>query len=735
MGETGDQNSEEMRSLALTPTWSVATVLTVFVVVSLIVERSIHRLSNIVKWGLLCFVLWFASMLYGLGVGSFKVINAESFVSGSWAYSHSVVYLYALLRVDLKGVHMVFDYCLNRYTITVVEMSSDNCFVLLEMGELFGNSFGLVQAVPWLRKTNRKPLLSAVEKMKEELMLLGFISLLLTATSSTISNICIPSKFYDSTFAPCSRSEIDEETESNSSEGRKLLMSSLFPHAFRRTLNELNNLNKNTCKEGHEPFVSYEGLEQLHRFIFVMAVTHVSYSCLTMLLAVVKIHSWRAWEEQAHMDRSDSLTGELVNLLALLTSVLIVPFCGFKSFDGSLIEYTTICTAIVSCEIWVADSIITDADVTVQVTRQFFSVTEEARNMTIRRQTTFVRYHASIPVARNRLIIWVTCFFRQFGRSVVRADYLTLRNGFITNHNLTPKYDFHSYMIRSMEEEFQRIVGVSGPLWGFVVAFMLFNVKGSNLYFWIAIIPVTVSIFYLIFIYLFVLIYVLALVLLVGAKLQHVIATLALENAGITGFFHGTKLKPRDELFWFNKPELLLSLIHFVLFQWQFGYNSCFIHNHALVYVRLILGFAGQFLCSYSTLPLYALVTQMGTNYKAALIPQRIRETIHGWGKEARRKRRHGLYPDDSTIHTDTSTVMSLEEDEHQLIDIPETADHTVTDIELQPSNVTCPSPVADETSSRPLLRPSATISSSTLPLSFQTEGIPRSSSMPVRRE
>lgn len=28
------------------------------------------------------------------------------------------------------------------------------------------------------------------------------------------------------------------------------------------------------------------------------------------------------------------------------------------------------------------------------------------------------------------------------------------------NHNLTTKYDFHSYMVRSMEEEFQRIVGV-----------------------------------------------------------------------------------------------------------------------------------------------------------------------------------------------------------------------------------------------------------------------------------
>lgn len=57
------------------------------------------------------------------------------------------------------------------------------------------------------------------------------------------------------------------------------------------------------------------------------------------------------------------------------------------------------------------------------------------------------------------------------------------------------------------------------------------------------------------------------LVLLVGAKLQHVIATLALENAGITGLFDGPRLRPRDDLFWFKKPELLLSLIHFVLFQ------------------------------------------------------------------------------------------------------------------------------------------------------------------------
>ncbi|XP_057451360.1 MLO-like protein 11 isoform X2 [Lotus japonicus] len=511
----------------------------------------------------------------------------------------------------------------------------------------------------WLGKTNRKPLLAALEKMKEELMLLGFISLLLTATSGMIANICIPSKFYNSAFAPCSRSEIDKETEENESKERKLLMASAYPHILGRML---DGINRNSCKKGYEPFLSYEGLEQLHRFIFIMAITHISYSCLTMLLAIVKIHSWRVWENEAHMDRHNSLA---------------------------------------------------------EITRQ----------LTMRRQSTFVKSHPSNPLVRNSSIIWLTCFFRQFGHSVVRADYLTLRKGFIMNHNLSLKYDFHSYMVRSMEEEFPRIVGVSGPLWGFVVGFMLFNIKGSNLYFWIAIIPVS-------------------LVLLVGTKLQQVIATLALENAGINGFFSEVKLRPRDELFWFKKPELLLSLIHFILFQnafelasffwywWQFGYNSCFIWNHLLVYLRLFLGFAGQFLCSYSTLPLYALVTQMGTNYKAALIPQRIRETIHGWGKAARRKRRHGLFPDDSTIHTDTSTVLYIEDDDRLVDTTGELA--TVTEVELQPvTTVTStPSPIANETSSRvvtPLLRPSASISSSA-PFSSRIEVVPRSSSMPSGR-
>lgn len=57
------------------------------------------------------------------------------------------------------------------------------------------------------------------------------------------------------------------------------------------------------------------------------------------------------------------------------------------------------------------------------------------------------------------------------------------------------------------------------------------------------------------------------LVMLVGTKLQHVVSTLALEIVEQTGPSVGAQLKPRDDLFWFGKPEVLLRLIQFIIFQ------------------------------------------------------------------------------------------------------------------------------------------------------------------------
>jgi len=57
------------------------------------------------------------------------------------------------------------------------------------------------------------------------------------------------------------------------------------------------------------------------------------------------------------------------------------------------------------------------------------------------------------------------------------------------------------------------------------------------------------------------------LVLVIGAKLQYVVSTLALEVADAPGAYVGHLLRPRDELFWFRRPDLVLSILHLVLFQ------------------------------------------------------------------------------------------------------------------------------------------------------------------------
>lgn len=99
-------------------------------------------------------------------------------------------------------------------------------------------------------------------------MLLGFISLLLTATSSIISNICIPSKFYNNAFAPCTKSEVTEERENKDLKERKLLM------AFALQRRVLNSFNQKTCREVNSIF--HEAYE-----------TGIPISCVTILFLLL----------------------------------------------------------------------------------------------------------------------------------------------------------------------------------------------------------------------------------------------------------------------------------------------------------------------------------------------------------------------------------------------------------------------------------------------------------------
>ncbi|OIT40768.1 PREDICTED: MLO-like protein 1 [Nicotiana attenuata] len=407
----------------------------------------------------------------------------------------------------------------------------------------------------YLKKKNQKPLYEALQKVKEELMLLGFISLLLTVLQSSIVKICVPEDVVLH-LLPCSLSETNEAAHASpgSEHHRRLLAEEAAAAGY--------------CSAKHKvPLLSLEALHHLHIFIFVLAIVHVTFSLLTVVFGGAKIRQWKHWEDSIAKDNYE--TGR----------VLKPPVTHVHQHD-------------------------------------------------------FIRDRFAGLGKRSAISGWLHSFFKQFYGSVSKSDYAALRLGFIMTHcKQNKKFNFHKYMIRALEDDFKTVVGISWYLWVFVVIFLFLNVNGWHTYFWIAFFPFI-------------------LLLAVGTKLEHVIIQLAHEVAEKHVAIEGELVvTPSDEHFWFNRPQIVLFLIHFILFQnafeiafffWilvQYGFDSCIMGQVGFIVPRLVIGVIIQVLCSYSTLPLYALVTQMGTHFKKSIFDEHIQVGLLGWAEKVKRKK------------------------------------------------------------------------------------------------
>ncbi|XP_023513455.1 MLO-like protein 1 [Cucurbita pepo subsp. pepo] len=425
----------------------------------------------------------------------------------------------------------------------------------------------------YLKKKNQKPLNEALQKVKEELMLLGFISLLLTVFQGTISKWCVPESLTEH-LLPCDlkdkpKAEEDEHGSSTTEHFQTFFVSSISGTA-RRLLSEGSASQNGYCAHKDKvPLLSLEALHHLHIFIFILAIVHVTFCVLTVVFGGLKIRQWKAWEDsiaKENYDAEDVLEPKVTHV----------------------------------------------------------------------HQHAFIKDHFQGIGKDSALLGWLRSFLKQFYASVTKADYVTLRLGFIMTHcRGNPKFNFHKYMIRALEDDFKHVVGISWYLWIFVVVFLLLNINGWHTYFWIAFIP-------------------LILLLAVGAKLEHVIAQLAHEVAEKHIAIEGDLVvQPSDDHFWFQRPRIVLFLIHFILFQnafeigfffwiWvQYGFDSCIMGKVAYIIPRLIIGVFVQVLCSYSTLPLYAIVTQMGSSFKKAIFEDHVQVGLVGWAQKV--KKRKGL--------------------------------------------------------------------------------------------
>ncbi|CAN0906957.1 MLO-like protein 8 [Linum grandiflorum] len=487
----------------------------------------------------------------------------------------------------------------------------------------------------WFTERHKRALFEALEKVKAELMVLGFISLILTFSQNYILKICIPAEVANS-MLPCAAETDHHNTEEEEEEHHRrllwfqrrvlagadtatnckevmffiaflpevivgwhclLLIGSCFMvsrkgafYLLIRLFFVMHHLYLTKligCSlQGDVPLISANGLHQLHILIFFLAVFHVMYSFITMMLGRLKIRGWKEWEKET------------------------------SSHD--------------------------------------YEFSNDPSRFRLTHETSFVRAHTKFWT-RIPVFFYIGCFCRQFFRSVTKSDYLTLRNGFITvmvwfvtQVHLAPgsKFNFQQYIKRSLEDDFKLVVGVSPVLWASFVVFLLLNVDGWQALFWASTIPVII-------------------ILAVGTELQSILTKMALEITEKHAVVQGMPLvQGSDQYFWFGRPQLVLHLIHFALFQnafqityflwiwYAFGLKSCFHASLELAILKVSIGVGVLLLCSYITLPLYALVTQMGSNMKKAVFDEQTSKALKKWHMAVKKKQAATVKGRKSSVRT-----------------------------------------------------------------------------------
>nr|GEY64819.1 MLO-like protein 8 [Tanacetum cinerariifolium]GEY64821.1 MLO-like protein 8 [Tanacetum cinerariifolium] len=396
----------------------------------------------------------------------------------------------------------------------------------------------------YLTGRRKKALFQALEKVKAELMILGFISLILTFSQSYIAKICLPVSVGD-TMLPCAKRDKPVKEEIH----RVLLW---YEHG--RSLAESS---ASSCNKGKAPIITVDGLHQLHILIFFLAILHVVFSAITMILGRLKTRGWKHWEAEALSPDHAVPTG--------------------------------------------------------------------ASQIRLTHESSFVRAHTS-SWTRLPIVFYIGCFFRQFFGSIRRSDYLTLRSAFINLH-LAPgnKFNFQKYIKRSLEDDFQVVVGISPVLWASFVIFCLLNVNGWHVIFWASLIPLVI-------------------ILAVGTELQVILTRMALDTSQRRAVVQGDPLVlSSDKYFWLSRPRLLLHLIHFALFQnafqityflwiwYEYGINSCINDDIRLLIVKLVIG-------ERIFKVVAILYVQMGSDMKKTIFDEQTAKALKQWRMQVKKK-------------------------------------------------------------------------------------------------
>jgi hypothetical protein len=157
--------------------------------------------------------------------------------------------------------------------------------------------------------------------------------------------------------------------------------------------------------QGHEPFVSYEGLEQLHRFLFILGFTHVLYSFVTVVLSMIKV----------------CLPYSLLirHIHAVSTFLCIIVGDCFRYIAGGSGKPKHVHSPWSSCNVRSSEIGCSLGHIVVSVIHQLNNValltcctwevflSLSAKRKIMRRQSTFVFHHASHPWSKSKILLWM----------------------------------------------------------------------------------------------------------------------------------------------------------------------------------------------------------------------------------------------------------------------------------------------------------------------------------------
>ncbi|XP_056172603.1 MLO-like protein 15 [Syzygium oleosum] len=269
------------------------------------------------------------------------------------------------------------------------------------------------------------PLTGASRKIKDDLMLLGLISLLLTVVQNRIGKICISERL-DNVLLPCKKSD-------SSSAVANFTTSSFASSETRgrRLLAAASDTMDYCSQKGEGPFLSVEAVHQLDIFIFVLATFHVVLCVLKVIHMILQWSNLEIYDKR--IKKYDIQKGGNVGECILLKQCLLTKIR--EHYNSRLYFFRTL--------------------------EELF---DDRPNIVL---------HFALQLLPS---------LQKAYTSLTEYEYMALRQNFMACDPKDPGKGFQKYLMKTLRKDFEKMMVISWYSWLVAVIYLLVNVAGKHIY-------------------------------------------------------------------------------------------------------------------------------------------------------------------------------------------------------------------------------------------------------------